>query len=261
MNCKVCSEPLYSHRSELCLACGGIDCLAQEFAQDFGSSSCKALCTDLVVSCARHVRAIRLFSLRREADDKAQRASEPVEETRREKEPEDPVKKHVKEEAPRASGATRGVDLQEARQEESEYSYSETREDSLDFYPEEEGGKPPPAVTPKSAPQVRPPPPPPRRSRREETREEVGSRREERKRRRSSCEDASSRHREERRTQPRRAERKSSPPITSRDTRKSPLAGASPPRGYHLPRHCLRVAREQDDAPKPKQKKQRWQRR
>lgn len=72
MVCESCNGPLGASRDPICLACAAVNTVEDELKAEWPNGSVKALATDLLVSCARHVRALRVTTLRSyaEAEDK-----------------------------------------------------------------------------------------------------------------------------------------------------------------------------------------------
>lgn len=68
MQCSDCGVTLYSNRSPYCISCASVRTLGGEFRSEFGSEAVRRVCSDLVVSATRHIRALRLHSLREEQD-------------------------------------------------------------------------------------------------------------------------------------------------------------------------------------------------
>ena len=60
MFCRECRGTLYDRRSDLCLACGAIETLKEEFKEPWNNGRLRDISADIVVSALRSVRALRI---------------------------------------------------------------------------------------------------------------------------------------------------------------------------------------------------------
>ena len=61
MLCRECKGSLYDKRSDLCLACGAVQTLKEEFKESWPSGRLREIAADLTVSALRSVRVLRIF--------------------------------------------------------------------------------------------------------------------------------------------------------------------------------------------------------
>lgn len=108
MVCESCNGPLGASRDRICLGCAAVNTIKEELRSEWPSASLRALGTDLLVSCSRHIRAIRVTSVRAYAEAEERGRFEAKAEAKRSEAPEDES---------RARGA--GVE------DEESYEYSE----------------------------------------------------------------------------------------------------------------------------------------
>ena len=60
MPCRDCGREFAYARSEYCIGCAGVRTLGTEISQEWPSDQLRRVAADLIVSCARSVRALRL---------------------------------------------------------------------------------------------------------------------------------------------------------------------------------------------------------
>eukprot|EP00438_Fugacium_kawagutii_P006077 Skav200578 [mRNA] locus=scaffold917:289673:295611:- [translate_table: standard] len=141
---QACGGPLGASRDRICLGCAAVNTIQEELRSPWPSASLRAIGTDLLVSCSRHLRAVRITSLRAyaEAEEKGHIEERQAWKEAQEREAENRRPAGVKE-------------------EEEEYSYSEEeaeapRDDQRQTAAEPAGvapkrrGAPPPEPPPES---------------------------------------------------------------------------------------------------------------
>ena len=62
MTCAGCGRNYQSSRSTFCLACSGCQTIQRELSAEWRSETLRNIASDLIVSCSRQVRALRIFS-------------------------------------------------------------------------------------------------------------------------------------------------------------------------------------------------------
>lgn len=94
MQCKSCKTPLYTSRSDLCIACAGAYQLVEEFRDRWDSEAIRAIAADIGLSAVRQVRALRTYQRglreaceRQEVRAAAAKGEEPRVEPRRQEAP------------------------------------------------------------------------------------------------------------------------------------------------------------------------------
>ena len=171
MFCSVCRAELYDRRSELCITCGAVETLRQEFIEPWGSSRLRGIAADLTLGAARSVRSLRVFgkaptpppapvsdrpALERKSGGAAQRSRSRGRSREKRKSPL-PVSR-LNQGGPAESSAQRGVKEERRSRSYSYYSSSSSEFQVKDLTkagsntaPREERG-----TTPKSRPVERP---------------------------------------------------------------------------------------------------------
>lgn len=78
MSCKSCGTPLYTSRSDLCIACAGALQLVEEFKDQWDSVAVRNIAADICLSAVRQVRALRTYQrgLRSAREREEQREAE-----------------------------------------------------------------------------------------------------------------------------------------------------------------------------------------
>lgn len=68
MVCERCNGPLGASRDPICLGCAAVSAIEEELRSEWPSASVRAIGTDLLVSCSRHIRALRITTGRAYAE-------------------------------------------------------------------------------------------------------------------------------------------------------------------------------------------------
>ena len=161
MSCVGCGAFVYDNRSTYCFGCGGCHTLLAELSGEWPSNTLRGVAADLIVSCARSVRALRIYSGR---DLKPTGATSRVEEPRARSR--SPLQRSRRTQRPARRGAQpvdpekeeRKAPLKEKEEAEEFYSYypsEEEEETSVESLEVKAAGEPRdlPGIAPKARPE------------------------------------------------------------------------------------------------------------
>lgn len=128
MSCRSCNTPVYTSRSDLCIACAGAHQLIAEFKDKWDSEAVRSIAADVCLSAVRQVRALKVYQrgLRSAQEREEAREAERRKETgggRAKGKDGSPTRGDRKDEGRRGGSGSRGREREPApREEDDEYS-------------------------------------------------------------------------------------------------------------------------------------------